>query len=369
MTLRLLAAALGAASFSVAAQAPASAPAAAAPAASATKPPMTVGFVYVSPVSDAGWTSQHNRGRLQMEQALKGQVTTRFVEKVSEGADAERVIREMASSGAGLIFTTSFGFMDPTIRVAQQFPNVRFVHATGFKTAPNVATVNARFYEGRYLAGMAAGRTTKSNVIGYVAAFPIPEVLQGINAFTRGAREVNPKAEVRVVWTASWFDPPKERDAATTLANQKADVLTHHTDSTAVVAVAEERGIRAVAYHSDMSKFGPKAQIVAVTHHWGDYYTQAARDVLAGTWKTSQTWGGIKAGMIKLDGWNANVPADVRKAIDARQADIVAGKFHPFTGPVKDNTGKVVWEKGAMDDASMGKMNYLVEGVVGNLPK
>ena len=264
--------------------------------------PLKVGFVYVSPVGDAGWTSQHNAGRLAMEKSLGDKVKASFVEKVPEGADAERVIRDLAEQGNTLIFTTSFGFMNPTIKVAQEFPNTKFEHATGYKTAANVNTYNARFYEGRYLAGIVAGRMSKTGTLGYVAAFPIPEVLQGINAFTLGARSVNPKVQVRVVWVNSWYDPGKERDAATTLIGQGADVVTHHTDSTATVAAAEEKGKMAIAYHSDMRKFGPKAQLAAVTHHWGDYYTARAQAVIDGKWTVAPVWGGIKDGFIKLEG-------------------------------------------------------------------
>src|SRR5512140_3001611 len=253
------------------------APKAEAPKAAATpaapKEPLKVGFVYVSPVGDAGWTAQHHEGRAEMLKALGDKVTSTFVEKVPEGADAERVIRDLAQQGHKLIFTTSFGFMNPTLKVAEEFKDVKFEHATGYKTAPNVNTYNARFYEGRYLSGIVAGRMTKTNTLGYVAAFPIPEVLQGINAFTRGARAVNPKAEVRVVWVNTWYDPGKERDAANALMGQGADVVTHHTDSTATVAAAEEKGKMAIAYHSNMAKYGPNAQRAAVTHHWGENYT------------------------------------------------------------------------------------------------
>ena len=229
-------------------------------AAPAAPEPLKVGFVYVSPVGDAGWTSQHHLGRGEMLKALGDKVTSTYVEKVPEGADAERVIRDLAQQGHKLIFTTSFGFMNPTLKVAEEFKDVKFEHATGYKTAANVNTYNARFYEGRYLAGMIAGRMTKTNTLGYVAAFPIPEVLQGINAFATGARSVNPKAQVRVVWVNTWYDPGKERDAASALMGQGADVVTHHTDSTATVAAAEEKGRMAVAYHSNMAKFGPNAQ-------------------------------------------------------------------------------------------------------------
>ncbi len=329
---------------------------------------LKVGFVYVSPVGDAGWTSQHDAGRRQMEQALAGKVVTTFVEKVPEGADAERVIRDLAAQGNKLIFTTSFGFMNPTIKVAEEFPDVKFEHATGYKSAANVGTYNIRFYEGRYLAGIVAGRMTKTNTLGYVAAFPIPEVLQGINAFTLGARSVNPKVQVRVIWVNSWYDPGKERDAANTLIGQGADVLTHHTDSTAVVAAAEERGKMAVAYHSNMSKFAPKAQIAAVSHHWGAYYTKVAQSVLDGTWKPSNLWGGMKDGMIKLEAISPSVPKEVVDLVQAKEADIVAGRFHPFTGPIRTNTGKEVIATGHLTDEQLGKMDFYVEGVVGKVP-
>ncbi|MGE5713568.1 MAG: BMP family ABC transporter substrate-binding protein [Betaproteobacteria bacterium] len=340
----------------------------AAPAAPPAVAPLKVGFVYVSPVGDAGWTSQHNAGRLALEAALGGKVKTSFVEKVPEGADAERVIRDLAQQGNTLIFTTSFGFMNPTIKVAEEFPNTKFEHATGYKTAPNVNTYNARFYEGRYLAGMVAGKMSKTGTLGYVAAFPIPEVLQGINAFTLGARAVNPKAQVRVVWVNSWYDPGKERDAANTLMGQGADVVTHHTDSTATVAVAEEKGKMAIAYHSDMRKFGPNAQLAAVTHHWGDYYTARAKAVMDGTWKVAPVWGGIKEGFIKLEGLSDKLPKELVDEVKKREDEIRAGAFHPFTGPIKTNEGKDVIATGALSDEQLGKMDYYVAGVVGKVP-
>jgi simple sugar transport system substrate-binding protein len=331
--------------------------------------PLKIAFVYVSPVSDAGWTAQHNAGRLELEKSLAGKVATSFVEKVPEGADAERVIRDLAQQGNKLIFTTSYGFMNPTIKVAEEFPDTVFEHATGYKTAKNVGTYNARFYEGRYLAGIVAGRMTQTNTLGYVAAFPIPEVLQGINAYTLGARSVNPKVQVRVIWVNTWYDPGKERDAAIALMAQKADVLTHHTDSTATVAAAEEKGLRAVAYHSDMSKFGPKAQIAAVTHHWGAYYTRVAQSVLYGKWTPSNLWGGMKDGMIRLDAVRADVPAETRGQVERVGADIAAGKFHPFTGPIRSNAGKDIAGKGeVLSDEQLGKMDFYVEGVVGKVP-
>jgi simple sugar transport system substrate-binding protein len=338
-----------------------------APAAAAA--PVKVGFVYVSPVGDAGWTSQHDKGRRQMEEALAGKVTAKYVESVPEGADAERVIRELAQSGYSPIFTTSFGYMNPTLKVAEQFPQTKFDHATGYKTAANLGTYNARFYEGRYLAGQVAGRMTKSNVAGYVAAYPIPEVVMGINAFTRGMRSVNPNAQVKVVWTNSWYDPGRESEAANTLVSQGADVLTHHTDSTAVVQAAEAKKVYAIAYHSDMSKYGPHAQLTAVTHQWGDYYTKTVKDAIAGTWKPDALWGGLKEGMIKMAPMNPVVPKDTQELVDRTGADIAAGKFHPFTGPVRDNDGKERLAPGAvMSDDVLSKMDYYVEGVQGKLP-
>jgi simple sugar transport system substrate-binding protein len=332
--------------------------------------PLKVGFVYVSPIGDAGWTFQHDLGRKALEKALGDKVVTKYVENVPEGADAERIIRDLAVSGHKLILTTSFGYMNPTIKVASQFPNVAFMHATGYKLAKNVGVYNARFYEGRYLTGVVAGKMTKSNVAGYVAAFPIPEVLQGINAFVRGMRSVNPKAELKVVWVNSWFDPGKEREAAQTLIAQGADVVTHHTDSTAVVQTAEEKGVWAVGYHSDMSKYGPKAHLTAATHLWGDIYIKAAQDVLAGKWKPMNVWGGIKDKMVKLAPINAAVPAEVKELVGKVEKDIVAGKFHPFAGPVKDNEGKERVPSGkVMADDAMQKMDFYVEGVQGKLPK
>ena len=332
--------------------------------------PLKVAFVYVSPISDAGWTFQHDSGRKEMEKALAGKVVTKYVENVPEGADAERVIRELAQSGNTLIFTTSFGYMNPTLKVAQQFPKADFEHATGYKTDKNLGIYNARFYEGRYLAGIVAGKMTKSNVAGYVAAFPIPEVVMGINAFTRGMKSVNPKAEVKVVWTNSWYDPGREREAADTLISQGADVLTHHTDSTAVVQAAEAKKMYSIGYHSDMSKYGPNSELTAVTHQWGAYYTRVAQEAIAGKWKPDNVWGGIKEGMIKMAPFNAVVPKDTQDLVNKTSADIAAGKFHPFTGPLKDNEGKERLAAGkVMGDDVLSKMDYYVEGVQGKLPK
>jgi len=341
----------------------------AAPAAAQTKEPLKIGFVYVSPIGDAGWTYQHDTGRKEMEKALGGKVTTKYVESVPEGADAERVIRDLAQSGHTLIFTTSFGYMNPTLKVATAFPNGKFEHATGYKTAKNVGIYNARFYEGRYLAGIVAGKMTKTGVAGYVAAFPIPEVVMGINAFARGMRSVNPKAEVKVIWVNSWFDPGRESEASNTLISQGADVLTHHTDSTAAVQTAEAKKVYAIAYHSDMSKYGPNAQLTAVTHHWGDYYTRVAQSVIDGKWQQDNVWGGIKDGMIKVGPFNKVVPPDVVAMVKKAEGEIAAGKLNPFTGPMKTNDGKEVLAAGkTITDADLSKMDYYVEGVVGKLP-
>jgi len=335
--------------------------------------PLKIGFVYVTPVTDAGWVRQHEEGRKAVDAALGAKVKTTFVENVAEGADAERVIRDLAQQGNKLIFTPSFGYMEPTLKVARDFPDVKFESITGYKPAANVATANARYYEGRYLAGIAAGRMTKTNLAGYVAGFPIPEVLQGINAFTLGMRSVNPNAKVIVVWLNEWFDPPKERDAAMAVFNQNADVVAFHTGSTAVMAAAQERGKMAIAYHSDMRKIAPDAQIVAVTHQWGGYYTQRAKAVLDGTWKSGNLWGGVKEGMIRVGDFGTKVPKAVQQEVLARQQDIAAGKLQPFravSGDVRDNEGRVVIAKGAqLSDEQILKMNWLVDGVQGRVTR
>ena len=344
-----------------------------APAKGPSKDPLKIGFVYVAPITEAGWVRQHENARQAVQAALGNRVKTTFVENVAEGPDAERVIRDLAQQGHQLIFTPSFGYMEPALKVAQDFPGVRFESITGYKTAANVATANARYYEGRYLAGIAAGRMTQSNLAGYVAGFPIPEVLQGINAFTLGMRSVNPAAEVKVIWLNAWFDPTRERDAAMTLFNQNVDVVAFHTGSDAVMRAAQERGKMAVAYHSDMRKAGPDAQIIAVTHQWGDYYTRRAKDVLAGTWKSGNVWGGVKEGMVRVGDFGPRVPAAVQTEVLARQADIAAGKLKPFAAgksPVMTSSGAVaIAAQTQLTDAQILTMNYLVQGVQGSLPK
>ncbi|MCW3473585.1 BMP family ABC transporter substrate-binding protein [Limobrevibacterium gyesilva] len=330
--------------------------------------PMKVGFVYVSPIGDAGWSFQHELGRRAVDAALGSAVKTVYVENVEEGADAERVIRKLASDGNELIFATSFGYMNPTLKVAQQFPKIRFEHATGYKRAANVATYSARFYEGRYVAGMIAARMSKTGIMGDVAAFPIPEVVQGINAFTLGARSVNPKAQVKVVWTSSWFDPGKERAAADVLIAQGADVITHHTDSTAIAQVGEEKGVFTVAYNSDMAKYGPKTCLTAVTHVWGDYYVGRVKAAMAGTWTSGDTWGGFKDGMVKLAPYNAAVPDAVRQEAAAKIAQIADGSLKPFQGPIMDQSGKPKVAAGAaMSDKEIAEMKWFVEGVQGKI--
>ena len=331
--------------------------------------PAKVGFVYVGPVGDAGWTFQHDLGRKQLEAALKGKVTTQFVENVPEGADSERVIREMAQSGAKVIFATSFGYMNPALNVAKQFPNTVFMHATGYKTASNLGIYNGRFYEGRYLNGVVAGKLTKSNIAGVVASYPIPEVVMGINAFLLGMRSVNPKAEVRVVWVNTWFDPGKEREAALTLIAQGADMVTHETDSAATNQAAEEKGVKVFCYNSDESKYAPKAQLGGTILTWGDYYTKVVNEVLAGTWKAGSVWGGLRDGFIKMAPLSPAVPKAVQDQVKQLEAQIVAGKFHPFTGPVVDQEGKVRVPAGqVISDHDLEKMDYYVQGVASKMP-
>lgn len=335
--------------------------------------PLKVGFVYVAPLTGAGWVRQHDEGRKAIEAALnppgKGpaRVQTSYVENVAEGPDAERVIRDLAQQGHKLIFTPSFGYMEPTLRVARDFPQVAFESITGYKTAPNVAVANARYYEGRYLAGVAAGRMTRSGSAGYVAGFAIPEVLQGINAFALGMRSVRPQAQVRVIWLDAWFDPARERDAAMTLFDQGVDVIAFHTGSNAVMVAAQERGKMAVAYHSDMRDVAPQAQIVAVTHEWGAYYTRRTRAVLDGSWRSGRVWGGVREGMIRVGDFGPRVAPGVRDEVLARQADIAAGRLHPFHArrAVLDNAGRTVIAAGrTLTDEQLLAMDWLVQGVL-----
>jgi simple sugar transport system substrate-binding protein len=330
--------------------------------------PLKVGFVYVSPIGDAGWTYQHDQGRIAMEKALGAKVQTTVVASVAEGPDSERVIRDLASQGHGLIFATSFGYLEPTLRVAADFPQVKFEHAGGYKTAPNVNTYNARYYEARYLAGLLAGKRSKTGVAGYVAGFPVPEVIQGINAFAIGMREVNPQAQVKVLWLNTWFDPAREREAALTLVNQGADVLTNHSGSPAVAQAAEEKGVMLVAYQSDMRRYAPHAQLTAIVHQWSGYYTRVAKAVLDGSWKAQPVWGGMKDGFIALAPLNPSVPKDVASFIEAKRRGVIAGSVKPFSGKLLDNTGTLRQAKGAMDDKAIATMDWFVQGVSGSVP-
>ncbi len=330
--------------------------------------PYKIAFVYVAPIGDAGYTYQHELGRRAVQAKYGDKVKTSYVENVpEEGADAERVIRKLAQEN-DMVFTTSFGFMEPTVKVAKQFPKVKFEHATGIKRAPNLATYSARFYEGRYLAGVIAGRMTKSNTIGFVGAFPIPEVISNIDAYALGARSVNPKAEVKLVMVSAWFDPGKERAAAETLMSQGADVLTTHTDSPAVQQAGEDRGVWTVGFNSDMSRFGPKTCLTSVISDWAGYYIQEVGAALDGTWKTHDYWGGIKDGTIVLAPYNPALPKAVADEVDAKKAEIASGKLMPFAGPLTDQAGAQKVPAGAgLSDKDILSLNWLVQGVQGTV--
>ena len=330
--------------------------------------PLQACFVYVSPVGQAGWTYQHELGRQALARNLGDAVQTRFVEAVAEGADSERVMRDLVAQGCGLVFATSFGYLEPALRVAADHPAVKFEHAGGYKTAANLNTYNARYYEARWLAGWLAGMQSKTGVAGYVAGFPVPEVVQGINAFTLGMRSANPRASVRLVWLNAWFDPAREREAALTLINQGADVLTNHSGSPAVAQVAEEKGVLLLAYQSDMGRFAPKAQLAAITHHWGGYYTQVARAVIDGSWTAKPVWGGMKDGLVQLSAVNPALPAAVKTGLAQRQQAVIDGRLKPFAAPLLDNTGRSRLAQGALDDGQIASMDWLVQGVTGSLP-
>lgn len=345
------------------------APAQAAEAAAPKPEPLKAAFVYVGPVGDAGYSFSHDLGRLNALAKFGDKVTTTYVEKVPEGPDAERVIRDLVTQGNKVVFATSFGFMEPIVKVAKEHPEVYFEHATGYKTAENLRVYEARFYEGAYLAGIVAGKMTKTNTLGFVASFPIPEVLRNINAFTLGARSVNPKVTTRVVWVNSWFDPPKETEAAQSLFNQGADVLLQNTDSTAVLQAAERNGKYAFGWDSDMSAFAPKAHLGSVALNWGVYYEKAFGDVLEKTWKTEVTKWGVKEGMIDFVKPAAFLPEDAKAALDAAREGLRSGAVAVFKGPVVDSGGKEVLAKDVVaDDAWKGAVNFYVKGVEGKVP-
>ena len=325
-----------------------------------------VGFVYVGPVGDHGWTYRHDIGRQAVEKELGVEAT--YVESVEEGADAERVIRKLASSGHNVIFTTSFGYMNPTLKVAKQFPDVKFEHATGYKRSDNLSTYSGRFYEGRAVLGTIAGHMSKSGVVGYIASFPIPEVVRGINAFLLAMRKVNPEAVVKVVWVNSWYDPGKEGDAAKALIDQGADIITQHTDSPAPLQVAEQRGVYGFGQASDMSAFAPKAQLTAIIDDWNPYYVARVKAAMDGNWTSTDTWHGLKAGMVGIAAYGDAVPADVRAAADAVKDGIIAGTLHPFDGPITNQAGEQVIAAGeTLDDGVLLGMDWYVEGVQGEL--
>jgi len=326
--------------------------------------PLKVGFVYVGPVGDFGWTHGHDQGRKAIEAHFGDKVKTTFVESVAEGPDAERVIRQLASTGHELIFSTSFGFMNPTLRVAKLFPKVKFEHATGYQTAPNVSVYNARFHQGRVVCGAIAGHISKSGVAGYIGSFPIPEVVMGINAFTLAARKIRPDFKVKVVWVNSWYDPGKEGDAAKALVDQGADIMCQHTDSPAPLQVAEARGIHGFGQASDMKTFAPNAQLTAILDVWDSYYIQRTQDVLEAKWQSQSIWWGIKEGMVKMAPYGAAVPENVRQEADAVRDAIISGARHPFTGPIKDQKGMLrVAEGQTLGDKEVAAMDWYVEGV------
>ncbi len=336
--------------------------------------PFKVAFVYPSPVGDAGWSWAHDQGRKAIE-AKFPDVQTAYQENVPENpADSERVIRDFARQGYNIIITCSFGYMDPTIKVAQEFPNTVFVHISGYKTAPNVGTAFGKIEEPRYVSGILAGRMTKKNVLGYVAAFPIPEVIRGINAFTLGVRAANPEAVVKVVWTNTWYDPTKERQAAESLIDSGADVVAQHQDSPAAQQAAEARGVYGIGYNSDMTRLVPKACLTSPIWNWGVYYTQLVEQVRSGTWKSEQYWGGWKEGVVDLAPLNEDlVPADIQTEIEQEVAKFRQGEktiFTVFTGPLADQQGQVKVPQGtAMTADEILNMNWFVEGVEGTIPQ
>jgi basic membrane protein A len=336
-------------------------------AAEAEAEPFKVAFVYVGPIGDAGWTKRHDDGRKALEAAMGDQVETSYLESVPEGAESEAVFDRLAREGNKVIFGTSFGYMDQMLAVAAKYPDVVFMHATGFKTADNMGTYFGAAEEARYLSGMAAGAMTESNKIGYAAAFPIPEVLRGINAFALGAQRVNPDVAVEVVWTSTWFDPTVEKEAAQSLLNAGADVIAQHQDTPSAGEAAQAAGASWVGYNDDMSRFAPEAWLTAPVWDWGPIYIKTVQDVMAGTWKSEQYYGNMADGMVMLSPVSDKVPQDVRDEIDAVAAQIKSGEFAPFTGPINKQDGTVAYADGAV--AELGEllsMDYFVEGVVGS---
>ncbi len=331
----------------------------------------TVGFVYVGPIGDGGWTYEHDQGRLAVEEAFGDAVETVYVENVAEGPDSERVMTQMALNGADLIFTTSFGYMDPTINVAQKFPNVKFEHATGYKRADNVSTYSARFYEGRAVQGHIAGKMTKSNIIGYIASYPIPEVIRGINSAYLHASRVNPDVEFKIIWAYTWFDPAKEADSAKALIEQGADVILQHTDSTAPLAAASEaEGVIGFGQASDMAEYKDGPRVTSIIDNWAPYYIARTKAVMDGTWESVDTWDGMSTGMVEMGEMTDKIPADLRAEAQAMMDAIAAGEYHPFTGPINKQDGSAWLAEGEVaDDGTLAGMNFYIEGVTGEIPQ
>jgi len=330
---------------------------------------LKVGFIYLGPIGDYGWSYQHEMARQALVKALGDKIDTTYVENVVEGPDAQRAIEDLADAGNKLVFTTSFGFMDPTIKAAKNYPDTDFEHCTGFKRAENVSTYAGRFYEGRYIEGVIAAKMSKSGIVGYVSPFPIPEVISGINAFMRGAQSVRPDLKMKIVWVSTWYDPGKEADAAKALIAQGADILAQHTDSPAAMQAAAEKGIYAFGQDSDMIKFGPKAQLTAIVDNWSDYYIRRTRAVLDGTWKSSDTWDGLDKGMVEMSPYT-NMPDDVKKLAEDTEASIKSGKTNPFSCPVVNQQGQTVECKGGdhLDASQILGMNWYVKGIDDKFP-
>ena len=330
---------------------------------------LKIGFIYLGPVGDLGWTYQHDLGRLAMVKEFGDKVETTFLENVSEGPDSERSIEQLARAGNKLIFTTSFGYMEPTLKVAKKYPNVHFEHATGYKRDKNMSTYSAKWYQGRYIQGLIAAKMSKSGVLGYIGSFPIPEVVSGINATIVAAQTINPNIKVKIIWANTWFDPGKEADAAKALIDQGADVIMQHTDSPAAMQIASERGKLAFGQDSEMIKFGPKTQLTSILDTWGPYYIARVKAELDGTWKSEDSWGGLDSHMFAMAPYT-NMPDDVKKIAEDAQAAITAGKLHPFKCPIVGQDGKPVECKGGdhLDDGQILGMNFYVKGIDDKLP-
>ena len=340
-----------------------------APAAAKTEP-LKIAFAYVGPVGDGGWTFAHDNARKALEKEFGDKIQTSFVENVPESADAERVIRDMVGQGNKLVFGTTFGYMEPMLKVAADTPDVKFEHATGYKQAANMRTYDSRTYEGAYMAGVIAGKMTKSNTLGVVASIPIPEVIRNINSFTLGAQSSNPKVKTKVVWVNEWFNPPKETEAATSLINGGADILFQNTDSPAVLKTAQDKGKRAFGWDSDMTAYGPKAHLASAVINWGPYYIKATRDALEGKWTGGgHTWSGVKDGAIDIVSIAEDVPAETKAKIDEVKKGLTDGSFAIWKGPLVDNAGKEVLKKDQVaDDKFLSGINFYVKGVEGKVP-